>query len=319
MRGLVGALVLALLFVLAIRAASPQQEPGKDLSWAFPAVVEQTLPASVDDGGLRHVPGSTRAYTLAQLEDQFNPADWFPDDHAPMPEVVKHGRPPMVRACAACHLASGMGHPESSDLTGLSVEYFVQQMADIRSGARKDTTRMTDIGKATSEADAREAAEWFATLKPRPWVRVVESNTVPKSFIGNARMRFLRPEGGTEPIGNRIITVPEDQARALSRDPNSGFVAYVPVGSIAKGRELATTGGSGKTIPCAMCHGPELKGVGETPRIAGFNPIYIVRQLYNFKTGASNGPGAQLMKPSVAQLTDEDIVALAAYVASQAP
>ena len=55
------------------------------------------------------------------------------------------------------------------------------------------------------------------------------------------------------------------------------------------------------------------------PRLAGLHPIYIARQLYLFKDGNRNGVDAQLMKKAVAQLTDEDIVALAAYLGSLAP
>jgi cytochrome c553 len=132
-------------------------------------------------------------------------------------------------------------------------------------------------------------------------------------------MRFALPGGGTEPLGNRIVTVPQDPERIESRDPHLGFIAYVPFGSLKKGEALVKTGGSGKTIQCRICHGPDLKGLGEIPRIAGVHPIYIARQLYNFKSGANGGVQAVLMKQVVTGLSDEDIVALAAYVGSQAP
>jgi cytochrome c553 len=132
-------------------------------------------------------------------------------------------------------------------------------------------------------------------------------------------MRFTHPAGGTEPIGNRIITLPQDEARARSRDPNSGFIAYVPVGSIKKGEALVRTGGGGKTIACGICHGDDFKGLANVPRLAGTHPIYIARQLYIFKNGERNGLGAQLMRKPVAQLTDEDIVNISAYLGSLAP
>ena len=44
-----------------------------------------------------------------------------------------------------------------------------------------------------------------------------------------------------------------------------------------------------------------------------------MRQLYEFQTGARNGAAAALMKPVAANLTVEDMVALAAYLATQAP
>jgi cytochrome c553 len=138
------------------------------------------------------------------------------------------------------------------------------------------------------------------------------------TYIGPGRMRFAAAGGGMEPICNRIIEVPVDVAAARSRDPHTQFIAYVPTGSLAKGEALATTGG-GKTLACATCHGDGLKGMGSIPRLAGMHPIVLARQLYNFQTGASNGTSAQLMQTVVASLSDEDILDLAAYAASQNP
>ena len=142
---------------------------------------------------------------------------------------------------------------------------------------------------------------------------------VPRTFVGQGRMRFVDPKGGMEPIGNRIITLPEDQERARLRDPKSGFVSYVPPGSIAKGKALVETGGGGKTIACAICHGGGMKGLANVPRLAGVHPIYIARQLYLFKDGSRKGPDAPLMNLPVAQLTDDDILNISAYVGSLAP
>jgi len=75
---------------------------------------------------------------------------------------------------------------------------------------------------------------------------------VPKSYIGQGNKRLVHPDGGTEPLGNRIIEVPEDEEVVVYRDPMSGFVAYVPKGSIARGKDLASTG-NGKTVPCSIC------------------------------------------------------------------
>jgi cytochrome c553 len=128
-------------------------------------------------------------------------------------------------------------------------------------------------------------------------------------------MRFPLPEGGMEPIGNRIITLPEDPARASSRDPHSGFVAYVPQGSIAKGKALVA-GGNGKTVACSICHGDNFQGLANIPRLAGIHPIYLFRQLYILKNSDRNGVGAQLMKKAVANLTDDDMLNISAYLAS---
>ena len=236
-----------------------------------------------------------------------------------MPEVVAHGRRPDVRGCAQCHLANGHGHPESADLTGLTSRYLMQQMADYKSGVRKDAAnRMNAIAKGLSDEDTRLAVEWFAALKTGPWARVVENNTVPKTFVGAGRMRYPIADGGTEPIGGRIITLPEDSTRAASRDPHSGFVANVPAGAIKKGEALVK-GGGGKTVACAICHGDNYQGLADIPRIGGLHQIYIFRQLTIFKNGDRAGIGSQLMKKAVANLTEDDMVAIAAYLGTQGP
>ena len=125
--------------------------------------------------------------------------------------------------------------------------------------------------------------------------------------------------GGTEPINHRIIELPEDLERTELRDDTSGFVAYVPVGSIKKGEALVTKGGSGKTIRCGICHGAELKGLAEVPGLAGRSPSYLVRQLYDIQNGTRMGPWTPLMKEVVARLAPDDIVAVAAYLASRTP
>jgi len=124
---------------------------------------------------------------------------------------------------------------------------------------------------------------------------------------------------GMEPLGMRIMETPENVEHAeVLRDPYSGFIAYVPVGSVAKGEELVTTG-AGKTIQCNICHGPGLNGLGFVPGIAGRSPTYAVRQMYDMREGTRRGASAALMQPVVANLTTEDMISIAAYVASLPP
>jgi cytochrome c553 len=123
------------------------------------------------------------------------------------------------------------------------------------------------------------------------------------------------PEGGTEPLGNRIVETPEDAVRFELRDPHSGFIAYAPRNSIAKGAALASSGGT-KTLPCSICHGADLNGLGPVPGIAGRSPSYIMRQLWDFRQGSRQGVWSPLMKQVVAGLTQDDMLNLSAYVAS---
>ena len=86
----------------------------------------------------------------------------------------------------------------------------------------------------------------------------------------------------------------------------------------ARGEKLVKTG-DGKTLPCAACHGATLQGLADFPNIAGQHPIAIARQLFAFKVGDRAGALAVLMKPVVEKLSEDDIIAIAAYVGSLDP
>jgi cytochrome c553 len=282
-------------------------------------------PAAPTDTSLKELPGSTQRFTLAQIRDAFGPADWFPGDHPPMPEIVARGKRPDMRACALCHYPNGKGRPENAGVSGLPVSYFIQTMVDFRNDQRKsadlrkaNTNIMIAIAKGMTDDEIKTAAEYFGSMKWTPWIRVVETNTVPRTRIAGGM--FLRLEGNeTEPIGQRIIETPEDVERTeVLRDPRSGFIAYVPVGSVKKGEALVTTG-AGKTTACAVCHGADLKGLGPVPGLAGRSPSYTVRQLYDMQQGTRTGEWVELMKSVVAKLNNDDLLAIAAYTASRMP
>jgi cytochrome c553 len=336
MRRFVGVILVAGLAALVtagvLRAAS---EPP---AWAYaippaPAAGAGGAPAGAPAGQPpapdptpRTLPGSTLSFPLANIRDAFGPADWFPGDHPTMPEVVAKGKRPDVRACSLCHYPNGKGRPENAGVAGLPVSYFIQQMNDFRSDVRKsgeprkaNTNIMIQIAKGMTPDEIKASADYFGSMKWSPWIKVMETKTVPKTRIQGGM--YLRLEGSeTEPIGMRIIETPENVEHTETlRDPRSGFIAYVPMGSIKKGESLVTTGGNGKTVQCGVCHGADLKGLGPVPGLAGRSPSYMVRQMYDMQVGARHGVWSDLMKPVVAKLTDEDFVAIAAYVSSRTP
>jgi cytochrome c553 len=313
MRSLVCVLVVCLIPAVTVAAEKPE--------WAFP-VTEKDQPAPRIPGDkvrTKTTAGATVTITRAQADDFYNVPDWRPDLHPAMPKIVQFGnKDTQVRACGSCHLPTGTGHDESAYLAGLPIAYFMRQMADWKSGARKYGGIMVNIAKVITDEEVRAAARYFTMVKPRKWIRVVETDTVPKSFIGQGNKRLELPAGGTEPLGNQIIEVPENEEDVVYRDPTSGFVAYVPKGSIAKGESLVKTGG-GKTTGCAICHGPTLQGMADVPPLAGRHPNYIVRQLWNVQNGERNGKSTGQMQTVVAELTNDDMLAIAAYVASLNP
>jgi cytochrome c553 len=306
--------------------------------WAYPATPPGFTP-DPDDGAPKRLAGSNRAYTYQQIEDRFAPADWYPDEHPPMPEVpVARGRQPNVWACSWCHLPNGLGHPQSAGLAALPAAYLTQQLADYKSGARKASVGgsiMTVIAKAMTDEEVKAAADYFAALKRTPWISVVEASAAPKTRIIEGNLRIPIDPQQTEPLGQRIVEVPKDPALTRLYDSHAGFVAYVPVGSVRRGEELVKTGiaqaaggeqGPVRTIPCSTCHGADLRGTASAPgaatpvpALAGRSPTYIVRQLYDMQSGARAGAGATLMTAVVARLTTQDMIDVAAYLASRQP
>ena len=319
---------LTMIGMTASGGAMAQTPPPAPSSTSFPAWAYPWAPdfkAPPDDGVPRHVPDSTASFTITQERNLFFVPDWHPKDHPPMPDVVAHGRQPDVRACGSCHRAEGTGGPENASLAGLPATYIVQQILDYKSGARKfagpqrsPSVVMTAIAKATTEEEAKAAAAYFSSLKPKANIKVMETDTVPVTQIARVFYMFVK-DGGTEPIGERIVEVPADAEQFEHRDTRSQFIAYVPKGSIARGEALARTGGAGLTIACATCHGPDLRGLNPVPGIAGRSPSYLVRQIYDFQQHARAGEAGAMMMPVVEKLSHGDMIALAAYVSSLAP
>ena len=328
------ALAAAAGLLLEAAAAQAQNSEGNQRptplnlpAWAYPVNLPGAPPPppAHDDGSPRHLPNTSVALTLPQTRDAFNVPDWYPNEHPTMPEAVAHGRKPDVRACGYCHLPNGQGRPENAALAGLAPGYIAQQVADFRDGLRRSSeprmgppAAMIVVAKGASDAEVKAAADYFASIKFKPWIRVVETKMVPKSIPAGGMLVAARG-GGEEPMGQRIIEMPEELERTELRDSASGFVAYVPVGSIKKGEALVTTGGGGKTIRCSLCHGKDLKGLGNVPPLAGRSPSYIVRQLFDIQSGVRNGPWTQLMKEVVAKLTVDDMVSIVAYTSSRTP
>ena len=316
-------------------AGSSATEPvaGPPPAWAYGFVLPVTeqpkapagQPPVQDDGSQRHIPGATLSFTLTQIRNGYGPADWSPGDHPSMPPIVAHGRmEAMIQACGLCHYPNGKGRQENAGVAGLPYSYFVQTMADFKNGLRKssdprkaNTNNMIRFATNMTDDETKAAASYFSSMKWTPWIRVVETNNVPKTRLQNGM--FLKLDGNeTEPLGKRIVESPEDAERTeLLRDPHSGFIAYVPVGSVKKGEALVMRGGGGKTTACTACHGADLMGLGPVPGIAGRSPSYLVRQLYDMQAGNRHGEWTELMKPVVEKLTSDDMIAIAAYACSR--
>jgi cytochrome c553 len=268
------------------------------------------------------LPGSTGSFTEYQIHYDYGPADWYPGDHPAMPDIVAHGREAdKLRACALCHYPNGLGKPENGPAGGLSEAYILEQLDAFRKGTRRsadprkaNTNEMIQIARHLSADEMRTVARYFSANKWRPWVTVVEAASVPKTRPGVNGLFMPLPGNETEPLGNRILEVPENpEFTERMRSPRSGFIAYVPPGSVATGEVLVRKGG-GKTVQCGICHGADLQGMANVPGIADRPVSYLVRQLFDMKQGSRQ---TTLMKPAVANLTEDDMIAIGAYLGSR--
>jgi cytochrome c553 len=308
--------------------AASAQSLAEQLAWAYAITPGPAPPAPADDGTKYSLDGSEGKYTLDQIRNRMGPADWYPGDHPAMPPIVAHGREAAgIWACSLCHYPNGKGRPENAGVVGLPKQYFIQQMYDFKNGLRAsadsrkpNTPIMAGFAVQMTDEEIQQAAEYFSSMKFTPWIEVIETDTVPKTRIsGGMHLKLEGAEAGTEPLGLRIVESPKNAEHTeMLRDPHSGFYAYVPKGSVGRGKELALYGNEGVTA-CTVCHGQDLNGLAMVPSLRGRSPSYIARQLADMKEGKRHGAWTPLMAPVVASLGADDILNLAAYLASLEP
>src|SRR6476660_5713349 len=214
--------------------------------WPWPKGASE--PQKPDDGQLFRIPGSTKSYTDTQINRSTSTVDWFPELHPAPPAPVISGKKGAYNACGQCHLIDGRGKPDTADLRGLPVAYFLQQLADMKDGKRRGSVAhatvndMIPVAKAIDAEDAKLAGEYFCSVPAVRSARVIETDTVPVTHPGPHNVQLVDATGAKEPIGIRIIEVPEDVNRTMLRDATSGFIAYVPNGRIKRGEMLEKTG-----------------------------------------------------------------------------
>jgi cytochrome c553 len=317
----------------AAKAAVPGAKPAETPTllqpeWLFPidpnSIHPPKTPPTLDDKELLTIPDSDVSYTQARIGDQFNAPDWHPNGHIPMPDVVAKGRKPDMIACAFCHTPTGQGRPENSALAALPEAYLKQQLLDYRSGARKPTgpeaykpgRAMLKVAQAMTDKEIDASASYFSQQKLGRRVWIIESLRIPRA---EPAAWIYEEVGGTEDLEDRLLEVAPDIGRHERRDDRMEYTAYVPPGSLRLGKQLATATDKSKTQNCATCHGTNLKGLNNVPPIAGRSPTYLLRQLLAFKNGSRTSEAGQQMAPVVANLELNDMIALAAYVASLYP
>jgi len=102
-------------------------------------------------------------------------------------------------------------------------------------------------------------------------------------------------------------------------DFNPKPLGGAPKDLIAAGKKIYQDGIPSADVPaCASCHGPEAKGDGQFPRLAGQLNDYILNKLTNWSKergqNPSNPDASSIMEPIAHGLNKQQIEAVAAYV-----
>lgn len=318
---------LAAMLLACLSGTPVKSSPSQVPAWVFPMNPEASAsPPPFNSVSPLHIPHSEVSFTEAELNDLFKAPDWHPESHDPMPSVVASGRPPDVYACGFCHTAGGQGRPENASLAGLSADYMAAQLEDFRSGRRlsawsgayRPADRMISAVTGATKEELSSAAAYFSAQSLRPRVVIVETERVPRSRV--VGWVYAAEQGmGSEPLGQRLLEFAPDADRHEKRDDEMRYVAYVPPGSIGRGRHIAQAGLDSPANACRSCHGPRLRGAGLIPPIAGRSPTYILRQLLAFQTGARSGQTGLPMRGVVKSMKIGSMIDAAAYAGSLPP
>ncbi|MEQ1886323.1 MAG: c-type cytochrome, partial [Bryobacteraceae bacterium] len=209
---------LAFASVLTVGVALAAGPP----PWAYgfegppPAGAQPTpiAPAPTDQKPLS-LPGNSKQFSRAQIANRFGPADWYPEEHPAMPEIVAKGKQGTVWACGLCHYPNGKGRAENAGVSGLSAEYFIKTMNDFKNGNRKsadprkmNSNLMAAFAKNMTDEEIKAAAEYYAAIKWTPWIKVVETKMAPKAKPNNGLFIVEGEKPEMEPLGNRILETP---------------------------------------------------------------------------------------------------------------
>ncbi len=278
-------------------------------AWLYPQNMAAEMPASA--AVPISVPGSRVTADPAVLHDRAQAVNWFPAGQPPPPARVLKA-PAGQFACAYCHMPNGIGHPQNISISGLPVDYVIAQFAAFRSGQRKAAQpgyipngSMTRVAGQVPDSELLDLARYYSRLPYRSLIRVREVAVVPR--VQASGLVWERVPGPAEPIAGRIVELMDDPEDSIRHNPRGRTTAYVPPGSIARGRRIAAD------LGCMACHTQMLGGWGP-----GRSPSYIVRQLLAIRNRARTDPGAETMQPIADQLSLDDMVAVAAWMGAGA-
>ena len=276
-------------------------------------------------------------------------AGWSQEGATPAGDINR-GKAIAAQTCESCHGAQGVSvQPGVPHLAGQHQAYIVAGVTAYRQGIRKDPN-MTPIAEQLSEADAADAAAYFASLapfreRPRAAASPVPVETAPFAEIkdalgecgachgddGNADIPgtpslagqhapYLMAAVKSYMDGSRAGDVMQPFLESLD-DSTIEDMAYYYSTVVPKEAPPAAEGdaiaGLAATASCVNCHAIDGNNKDpKTPRIAGLDAEYLVEALEAYRTGTRTH---SVMREAVATLRSADIKNVAAYYASKPP
>ncbi|HYA65281.1 MAG TPA: c-type cytochrome [Burkholderiaceae bacterium] len=214
-----------------------------------------------------------------------------------------------IQWCSSCHGPGGRSvNPIFPHIAGQPAEYLVNQLKSFHNLNQ-------DFKSATHEGYVEQ---WILNITGwrKPYTSYFHSNN-PDYKYDNAPRNEERAWDFMKGVA-RDLDEPTMQALAdffSKQTPAPGVVgAEAKGGNIEHGKVLYSEGDASKgLLACQMCHGPDAKGQGPIPRLAGQHADYVKLQLQFIQSGVRN---VEQMQALIANLTDADLQDVAAYVQS---
>jgi cytochrome c553 len=138
-----------------------------------------------------------------------------------------------------------------------------------------------------------------------------------EAFIDRRRVNFYMFKVAHS-LSPEMLTALANHFKDLNPKPLGG----APEQLVGAGRKIFEQGvPDAKIPPCSTCHGPEAKGNGQFPRLAGQLYPYIVKALTNWdqergQGGTTKPDTSAIMRPIAHGLTASQIKAVAAYLST---
>ena len=148
----------------------------------------------------------------------------------------------------------------------------------------------------------------------------------PAGYLMNQLVAFRDGRRRYPPMNYLLEYIPDaylqkmaDYFAALRPPPLPPPVADVSQAVLEQGRNIVTGGDPQHGVPaCQRCHGPTLTGMEPgIPGLAGLHATYISAQLGAWRYGTRTAKAPDCMQLVAASLTELDVTAVAAWLASQ--